>query len=63
MAPSMHLSGDDIVEVSLLEPGGEKLWASSTLEEEAVLLGKEFESPENPKATSLLKYLEISELM
>ena len=39
--PLMSLSWDDIVEVSLLEPTGEEHKTSPTLEEEAILLGKE----------------------
>ena len=41
MAPLMTLSGDDIVEASLLRPTGEELRPSPTPEEETALLGEE----------------------
>ena len=41
MAPLMRLSGDNIVEASLSEPTDDECGTSPTLEEEAVLLGKE----------------------
>ena len=44
----MTLSGDDIVEVSLLKPTGEEHGTSHTLKEEAALLGKEVKLPEVP---------------
>ena len=56
MTPLMTLSGDNIVEASLLKPTKEELGASPTLEEEAVLLSKE------PETVSLPEHLEISEL-
>ena len=59
MAPLMSLSGDDIVEASLLEPAGEEHRTSPTLEEEAFLLGQELELLEAPKAASLPECPEI----
>ena len=61
MAPLMCLSGDEIVEASPLEPAGEECRASSTPEEEAILLGEELKPSEAPEATSLLEHLEIPE--
>ena len=48
MAPLMSLSGDDIVEASLLEPMGDERGTSPTPEEEATLLGEELELLEVP---------------
>ena len=55
MALLMILSSDNITEASILRPSKEECGASSTPEEEAILLGKE------PKATSLPEYPEVSE--
>ena len=46
MAPLMHLSGDEIVEASLLEAMDDEPRTSPTLEEEATLLGEELELQE-----------------
>ena len=59
MAPLIHLSGDEIVEESLLEPAGEEHGSSFTLEEEATLLGEELKPPETTKATSFWECPEI----
>ena len=48
MAPLMTLSGDDIVEASLLEPTGEEHGTSPTPKEEAALLVEEIELPQVP---------------
>ena len=63
MAPLMYLSGDEIVEASLLESAGKECRASPTSEEEANLLGEGPEPLETPKATSLLEHPEIPEPM
>ena len=55
MPPLITLSRDYIVEASLLKPTKEKHGTSPTLEEEAILMGKE------PEATSLAEHPEISE--
>ena len=44
----MTLRRDDIVGASLLKPIGEEHGTSSTLEEEAALLGEEIETPQIP---------------
>ena len=46
MTPLMTLSGDDIVEASLLKPTGKEHGISSTPEEETAHLGKETELPQ-----------------
>ena len=46
MAPLMTLSGDNIVEASLLKHTGEEHGRSPTLEEVAALLGKDVKLPE-----------------
>ena len=46
----MTLSGEDIVEASLLKPTKEEHGISLTLEEEAILLGKETEPLQTPGA-------------
>ena len=61
MAPLMHLSGNEIVEASLLGPTSDKHGTFPTLEEEATILGEEPELPETPKATSLSEHLETPE--
>ena len=61
MVPLMYLSGNEIVEASLLEPTGEEHGTSPTLEEEAGLLGKESKLPETSNTTSLPEHLEIPE--
>ena len=48
MAPLMTLSSDDIVELSLLKPMGNKHRTPPTLEEEATLLGEEIKLPPVP---------------
>ena len=55
MAPLMSLNGDDIVEALLLEPMGNELRTSPTLEEEATLLGEELEPLEAPEVTAFLQ--------
>ena len=45
----MTLSGDNIIETSLLKPTKQEHGTSPTLKEEAVLLGKEPKPPETPK--------------
>ena len=57
----MSLSGDDIVEASLLEPTGKEHKTSPMPEEEAILLDQEHELPEASEAAApLLEHLEIS---
>ena len=51
----MTLSGDNIIEASLLRPRKEEHGTSPTLEEEAILLG------DNPETTSLPEHPEIYE--
>ena len=48
MAPLMTLSGNNIVDASLLKPTGEEHGTSPTPEEEAALLGREVKLPELP---------------
>ena len=48
MAPLMTLSGDDIVEASLLKPMGEEPGNTPTLEEGTALLGKKIKPPQVP---------------
>ena len=50
----MNLSGDDIVEASLLEPAGEECKTSHTLQEEAILLDEEHELLEATEAAACL---------
>ena len=57
----MHLSGDEIVEASVLELAGEECRASPTPEEETALLGEESKPLETPKATPLSDHSEIHE--
>ena len=61
IASLMCLSGDEIVEASLLDPTGEEDRTSPAPEEETALLGEEPKPPETPKATSLPECLEIPE--
>ena len=61
MAPLMTLSGDDIMEASLLKPIEEEHGTSPTLEEEAILLSKEVVLPNIPG--SLAECPEISKLV
>ena len=46
--PLMTLSGDDIVEASLLKPTGEEHGTLPTPEEETTLLGEEIKLPQLP---------------
>ena len=55
--PLVSLSGDDIMEASLLQPTGDERGTSPTPEEEAILLGEEVKVPEAPD--SLLECPEI----
>ena len=55
MAPLMSLNGNDIVELSLLEPTGKELRTFPLLKEEATLLGEELELPEFPEAAASSK--------
>ena len=48
MAPLMTLSGDDIIEASLLKHTKEECGASPTPEEEAILLHKKPEAASPP---------------
>ena len=57
IASLMTLSGDDIVETSLLKPTGEEHGTSPIPEEEATLLGEEIELPQ--VSGSLPEWLEI----
>ena len=52
--PPMSLSGDGIIEASLLEPMGEECKTSPILEEEAIFLGEEPELLEAPEAAAFL---------
>ena len=59
--PLMTLSGDNIVEASILKPTEGECGTFLTLEEEVILLGKEVRLPEVPG--SLLETLEIPKLV
>ena len=52
MASLMTLSGDDIVEASLLNPTGAEHGTSPMLEEEAALHGEVIELPQVPASLS-----------
>ena len=54
MAPLISLSGNDIVEASLLETAGEECGTSPMPEEEVLLLDEEIELPEAPEAAAFL---------
>ena len=59
--PLMTLSGDDIIETSLLKPTEEECGTSLTSEEEAILLGEGIKLPQIP--SSLPEWPEIPEFV